>query len=65
MAAEDAQYASKVDRILMKVRNGDIADETISEDLRLVLINGLKQDERERQVEKVRGAVNKKGKGRA
>ena len=63
MAAEDAWYASKVDRILMKVRDGDIADETISEDLRLALINGLKQDERERWVEKVQGAVDKKGKG--
>ncbi len=63
MVAEDTRYASKVNQILMKVRDGDIVDETISEDLRLALINGLKQDERECRVEKVRGAVDKKGKG--
>ncbi len=63
MVAEDTWYASKVNRILMKVCDSDIADKTISEDLRLALIDGLKQDERERWVEKVWGAVDKKGKG--
>ena len=50
---------------LVKVCTGDIADEMISEDLRLMLIDGLKQDECEHWVEKIRSASKKKGKGHA
>ncbi len=47
ISKEHASCEAKVDRILAKVRNGDIADETISVDLRLALVDALKQDDRE------------------
>ncbi len=63
VAAEHAQSESKVNQILAKVCASDITDEMISKDLRLTLIDGLKQDEHEHWVEKIRGAGDKKGKG--
>ncbi len=47
ISKEHASCEAKVDRILAKVRDGDIADETISVDLRLALVDALKQDDRE------------------
>ena len=63
--SENARYKSKVDRILGKVHAGDIADGMVSEEFRLALIDGLKQDKREHQVEKIKraGGKDKKGKG--
>jgi len=63
VVSEQSQSESKIDQILVKVRTGDIADKMISKDLRLTLIDGLKQDEHEHWVEKIRGAGDKKGKG--
>ena len=63
VVSEQSQSESKIDQILVKVHTGDIADKMISKDLRLVLIDGLKQDEREHRVEKIRSASKKKGKG--
>ncbi len=53
VVAEHAQSKSKVNQILAKVHARDIADETISKDLRLALIDSLKQDEHEHWVEKI------------
>ncbi len=47
VAKEHALCKVKVDQILVKVCNGDIADESISVDLRLALVDTLKQDEHE------------------
>ncbi len=44
---EHASCEAKVNWILVKVCNGDIADELISADLRLALVDTLKQDEHE------------------
>ncbi len=65
MVLENAHYESKVDRILAKVHAGDIADGMVSEEFRLALIDGLKQDKREHRVEKIKrvGGKDKKGKG--
>ncbi len=44
---EHALCKAKVNQILMKVHDGDIADELISANLRLALVDALKQDEHE------------------
>ena len=63
VVSEQSQSESKINWILVKVRTRDITDKTISKDLRLALIDGLKQDECEHWVEKIRSASKKKGKG--
>src|SRR5258708_22580892 len=65
VASEQSWSESKINQNLAKVHARDIADKMISEDLRLMLIDGLKQDECEHWVEKIQGAGDKKGKGRA
>ncbi len=49
ISKEHALCEAKVDQILTKVHDGDIADEMISVDLRMALVDMLKQDECEVQ----------------
>src|SRR5258708_24069735 len=65
VASEQSQSESKINQILVKVCARDITDKTISEDLRLTLIDGLKQDKHEHWVEQIQSVSKKKGKGHA